>query len=580
MENAIVDDPPITLKDGGVIRDGFHEELDRQRRIMNGGTQIVDEILQRERERTGIKGLKIGYNRVFGYYLEVTRSYYDLIPADYIRKQTLANSERFITEELKQVENEILGAKDRVLRLEEGIFTEVRDCLAAMLQSVQETATAVAQVDVLASFANIALENDYTKPEIAVDGAIQITNGRHPVVERMLTDEVFVHNDAYLDLKSTRMRMITGPNMAGKSTYMRQVALITLMAQIGSFVPAEYARISVVDKIFTRIGASDDLTAGQSTFMVEMKEVSDILNYATQNSLVILDEVGRGTSTLDGVSIARAVAEYISSRKIGCKTLFATHYHELLDMEQKTDGVKNYSVAVKKHGDSIRFLRKIVPGGVDDSYGIAVAKLAGLPDQVVKAEKCYLSLAKQLLDKENHKFQYKEIEHGGRAQKYYSSVEWLLRADMVQLCKRVTDVRFDLDDYARDDFFRAYTTDLSLLMAMKDFSLKQHIVENTLAGNSKGGIYECAIADALYKKGYQIYFYKNDTTKREIDVIIQKDGSVVPIEVKSGNTRANSLKWLMKNNKDISYGYKFADGNIGVSEEGIITLPLYMIAFI
>ena len=380
VENAIVDDPPITLKDGGVIRDGFHEELDRQRRIMNGGTQIVDEILQRERERTGIKGLKIGYNRVFGYYLEVTRSYYDLIPADYIRKQTLANSERFITEELKQVENEILGAKDRVLRLEEGIFTEVRDCLAAMLQSVQETATAVAQVDVLASFANIALENDYTKPEIAMDGAIQITNGRHPVVQRMLTDEVFVPN---------------GPNMAGKSTYMRQVALITLMAQIGSFVPAEYARISVVDKIFTRIGASDDLTAGHSTFMVEMKEVSDILNYATQNSLVILDEVGRGTSTLDGVSIARAVAEYISSRKIGCKTLFATHYHELLDMEQKTDGVKNYSVAVKKHGDSIRFLRKIVPGGVDDSYGIAVAKLAGLPDQVVKRAKQVLSELEQ-----------------------------------------------------------------------------------------------------------------------------------------------------------------------------------------
>ena len=387
VENAIVDDPPITLKDGGVIRDGFHEELDRQRHIMNGGTQIIDEILQREKERTGIKGLKIGYNRVFGYYLEVTRSYYDLIPSDYIRKQTLANSERFITEELKNVENEILGAKDRVLRLEEGIFSEVRDCLAAMLKKVQETAAAVAQVDVLASFANVAIENDYTKPEIAVDGSIQITGGRHPVVERMLTEEMFVPNDTYLDTKAQRMLMITVPNMAGKSTYMRQVALITLMAQIGSFVPAEYAKISVVDKIFTRIGASDDLTAGQSTFMVEMKEVSDILNYATKNSLVILDEVGRGTSTLDGVSIARAVAEYISSRKIGCKTLFATHYHELLDLEQEIDGVKNYSVAVKKHGDTIRFLRKIVPGGVDDSYGIAVAKLAGLPDQVVKRAK-------------------------------------------------------------------------------------------------------------------------------------------------------------------------------------------------
>lgn len=391
VENAIVDDPPMTLKDGGVIRDGFHDELDRQRRIMNGGTQIIEEIQERERSRTGIKGLKIGYNRVFGYYLEVTRSYYDLIPSDYIRKQTLANSERFITEELKNVENEILGAKDHVLRLEEGIFNEVRDCLAAMLQRVQETAAAVAQVDVLASFANVALENDYTKPEIAVDGSIQITGGRHPVVERMLTEEVFVPNDTYLDTKAQRMLMITGPNMAGKSTYMRQVALITLMAQIGSFVPADYAKISVVDKIFTRIGASDDLTAGQSTFMVEMREVSDILNYATKNSLVILDEVGRGTSTLDGVSIARAVAEYISSRKIGCKTLFATHYHELLDLEQEIEGVKNYSIAVKKHGDTIRFLRKIVPGGVDDSYGIAVAKLAGLPEQVVKRSKQLLA---------------------------------------------------------------------------------------------------------------------------------------------------------------------------------------------
>ena len=384
VENAIVDEPPLTLKDGGVIKDGFQEELDRQRRIMNGGAQIIEEIVQRERERTGIKGLKIGYNRVFGYYIEVTRSYFDLVPADYIRKQTLANSERYITEELKKVENEILGAKDRVLRLEEGIFNEVRDCIGAILKSVQETAAAVAQVDVLASFANVALENAYTKPEISVDGSIQITAGRHPVVERMLTEEVFVPNDTYLDTKAQRLLVITGPNMSGKSTYMRQVALITLMAQIGSFVPAEYAKISVVDQIFTRIGASDDLTAGESTFMVEMKEVSDILCHATRNSLVILDEVGRGTSTFDGVSIARAVAEYISSRKIGCKTLFATHYHELLDLEQELDGVKNYSVAVKKHSDSIRFLRKIVPGGVDDSYGIAVAKLAGLPEQVVK----------------------------------------------------------------------------------------------------------------------------------------------------------------------------------------------------
>ena len=383
-----MDDPPITLKDGGVIRDGFHEELDRQRRIMNGGTQIVDEILQRERERTGIKGLKIGYNRVFGYYLEVTRSYYDLIPADYIRKQTLANSERFITEELKQVENEILGAKDRVLRLEEGIFTEVRDCLAAMLQSVQETATAVAQVDVLASFANIALENDYTKPEIAMDGAIQITNGRHPVVEKMIPNDMFIANDTYLDDKKQRISIITGPNMAGKSTYMRQAALIVLMAQLGSFVPASSANIGLVDRIFTRVGASDDLASGQSTFMVEMNEVANILRNATSKSLLILDEIGRGTSTFDGLSIAWAVVEYISNSKLlGAKTLFATHYHELTELEGKISNVNNYCIAVKEKGDDIVFLRKIVKGGADKSYGIQVAKLAGVPDPVINRAK-------------------------------------------------------------------------------------------------------------------------------------------------------------------------------------------------
>ena len=391
VENAIVDDPPLTLKDGGVIRDGFQDELDHCRRLLHGGNEVLEQILEREKQRTGIKGLKIGNNRVYGYYLEVTRSYYDLVPSDYIRKQTLTNCERFITNELKQAETDIMTAQGRALRLEEAIFLEVREVLASMLKSVQETATAVAQVDVLAAFANAAIEHDYTKPEIAVDGSIQITAGRHPVVEQMLTDETFVPNDTYLDTKAQHMLVITGPNMSGKSTYMRQVALIVLMAQIGSFVPAEYARISVVDKIFTRIGASDDLTAGESTFMVEMKEVSDILRYATKNSLVILDEVGRGTSTYDGVSIARAVAEYISGRQIGCKTLFATHYHELLDLEQQLDGVKNYSVAVKKHGDSIRFLRKIVPGGVDDSYGIAVAKLAGLPDSVVRRAKTLLT---------------------------------------------------------------------------------------------------------------------------------------------------------------------------------------------
>ncbi|MCC8110934.1 MAG: DNA mismatch repair protein MutS [Ruminococcus sp.] len=391
IENTIVDEPPISMKDGGVIKLHFNEELDRYRTLINRGKDTLNQILERERNRTSIKGLKIGNNRMYGYYFEVTRSYYDLVPSDYIRKQTLTNCERFITEELKNVEDDVINAKEKALRLEENIFSEIREVLASMLKSVQETAGAVAQVDVLASLANIAIDNDYVKPEIAVDGKIQITAGRHPVVEQMLTDEGFVPNDTYLDEKAQRMLIITGPNMSGKSTYMRQVALIVLMAQIGSFVPAQYARISVVDKIFTRIGASDDLTAGESTFMVEMKEVSDILHNATKNSLVILDEVGRGTSTLDGVSIARAVAEYIAGKKIGCKTLFATHYHELLDLEQKLEGVKNYSVAVKKHGDTIRFLRKIVPGDVDDSYGIAVAKLAGLPDKVVQRAKQLLA---------------------------------------------------------------------------------------------------------------------------------------------------------------------------------------------
>ncbi|MDD6269280.1 MAG: DNA mismatch repair protein MutS [Oscillospiraceae bacterium] len=384
IDRSITDNPPVTVKEGGVIAEGFNQELDRLRRIMDGGNEILEEILQKEKNNTGIKNLKIGFNRVFGYYIEVTRSYYDLIPDYYVRKQTLANCERFITDELKKAENDILGAKDKALRLEEAIYSEVRETLAAELKSVQETAGAVAQLDVLCSFASVSIENQYVRPEIALDGVIQIRNGRHPVVEKMLNDEMFVPNDTYLDIKDNRMMLITGPNMSGKSTYMRQVALITLMAQIGCFVPAEYAKISVVDKIFTRVGASDDLTSGQSTFMVEMSEVSDILKYATKNSLVILDEVGRGTSTFDGVSIARAVAEYISSKKIGCKTMFATHYHELIELENVIPGVKNYSIAVKKHGESIRFLRKIVPGGVDDSYGIEVAKLAGLPDQVVR----------------------------------------------------------------------------------------------------------------------------------------------------------------------------------------------------
>jgi len=388
VENAIIDEPPVTLKDGGVIKDGFNEELDSLRNIMKNGKSIIADIETREREATGIKGLKIGFNRIFGYYLEVTRSYYDMVPQHYIRKQTLANAERFITEELKNTENSILGAKDKSIRLESDIFSEVRDFLSTQLKGVQRTASAVAAVDVLASFAYAAMNNNYVRPEIAIDGAIDIRGGRHPVVELMLSDEVFVPNDVYLDTKSNRMSIITGPNMSGKSTYMRQAALITLMAQIGSFVPASYAKISVVDRIFTRVGASDDLTAGQSTFMVEMSEVADILKYATKNSLVILDEVGRGTSTFDGISIARSVAEHIcGSKKLGCKTLFATHYHELIELENIMEGVKNYSIAVKKSGGGIRFLRKIVRGGVDESYGIEVAKLAGLPEKVIKRAK-------------------------------------------------------------------------------------------------------------------------------------------------------------------------------------------------
>ncbi len=388
IENAIDDKAPAVLKDGKVIKSGFNAQLDELRYVMSSGEEILHDIAERERERTGIKNLKIGYNRVFGYYIEVTRSFYDLVPQDYIRKQTLANAERFITEELKNAENLILGASEKSIALEAEIFNEVRDFVASRLDVIQKTATALAHIDVVASFASVAINNNYTKPEIAIDGIINIKNGRHPVVELMLKDEMFVPNDTYLDLSDNRMSIITGPNMSGKSTYMRQVALITLMAQIGCFVPADYAKISVVDQIFTRVGASDDLSAGQSTFMVEMSEVADIVKHATQRSLVILDEVGRGTSTFDGISIAQSVAEFIADPKhIGCKTLFATHYHELIELEDMLPGVKNYSVAVKRHGDSIRFLRKIVRGGVDESYGIEVAKLAGLPVRILKRAK-------------------------------------------------------------------------------------------------------------------------------------------------------------------------------------------------
>lgn len=393
VENAIVDEPPVSVKDGGVIKEGFNEQLDELRNIISGGKGIIEQIEEKERQATGIKNLKIGYNKVFGYYIEVTKSYLNLVPDRFIRKQTLANCERYISDELKVAENTILGASDKVVSLEQEIFNEIRDFLSTQLKLVQETATAVATIDVLCSFAKTSMNNGYTKPEIAIDGVINIKNGRHPVVELMQKNKMFVPNDTYLDLTANRLAIITGPNMSGKSTYMRQVAIIVLMAQIGCFVPADYAKISVVDQIFTRVGASDDLTAGQSTFMVEMAEVADILKHATKNSLVILDEVGRGTSTFDGISIARAVTEYIStSRSLGCKTLFATHYHELIELENELVGVKNFSVAVTRRGDDIRFLRKIVEGGADESYGIEVAKLAGLPAKVI-------SRAKELLSK-------------------------------------------------------------------------------------------------------------------------------------------------------------------------------------
>ncbi|MGN1422858.1 MAG: DNA mismatch repair protein MutS [Oscillospiraceae bacterium] len=387
VENAITDDPPLVMKDGGVIKDGFNDEIDRLRSIAGGGKEILAEIEEREKNATGIRTLKVGYNRVFGYYIEVSNSFKSQVPPHYHRKQTLTNGERYITDELKKVEGEILGANDRILALEQAVFAEVRDFIATKLEEIQTTAQAVSETDALCSFAQVSLENGYVKPEITLESVIDIKDGRHPVIEKILGDRPFTPNDARLDLRENRLIIITGPNMSGKSTFMRQTALIVLMAQIGCFVPARYAKIGVVDKIFTRVGASDDLTAGQSTFMVEMNEVAEILKNATSKSLVILDEIGRGTSTFDGISIARAVAEYISGKQIGCKTLFATHYHELIAMEKENEGVRNYSVAVSKRGDELKFLHKIVEGGTDDSYGIEVAKLAGLPQKVINRAK-------------------------------------------------------------------------------------------------------------------------------------------------------------------------------------------------
>ena len=380
---AIVDEPPANMKDGGAIRPGFNAEVDELRDIMHGGKGVLSQLEAKLKEETGIPKLKIGFNKVFGYYIEVSRSYVDAVPDSFTRKQTLTTGERYITPELKELENKILGANERLLVLEHQLFADLLEAISAQLLRIQKTAAAVAQLDVLASFAEAALQNNYVHPTVDDGEVIEIHEGRHPVIEQMLKGMLFVPNDTLLDEHTNKMLLITGPNMAGKSTYMRQNALITLMAQIGSFVPAASAHIGVVDAIFTRVGASDDLAAGQSTFMVEMTEVAEILQKATGRSLVILDEIGRGTSTFDGMSIARAVVEHIC-QKIGCKTLFATHYHELTSMDREVEGVKNYNIAVKKRGEDITFLRRIVAGPADDSYGIEVAKLAGLPGSVTR----------------------------------------------------------------------------------------------------------------------------------------------------------------------------------------------------
>lgn len=400
IDSAIVEEPPFSVREGGMIKKGYNPDLDILLTDMNDSKGILARIEAEQREKTGIPKLRVGYNKVFGYYIEVTNSYKDLVPETYIRKQTLTNCERYITQDLKDIEGRILGAKDRSVAMEYTLFDEVRKTVANNLERIQRTAKAIAVLDVLVSLANVAADNRYVRPEVNLTTVIRLKDSRHPVVEALLNDTPFVPNDVYLDSAGERVAIITGPNMAGKSTYMRQVALIVLMAQMGSFVPASSATIGVVDSIFTRVGASDDLASGQSTFMVEMSEVANIVKSATSKSLLILDEIGRGTSTFDGMSIARAVLEYCADRKkLGAKTLFATHYHELTVMQDLLDGVKNYSIAVKKRGDDITFLRRIIPGGADDSFGIEVAKLAGLPNSIINR-------AKEIL---------KELESGSNA---------------------------------------------------------------------------------------------------------------------------------------------------------------------
>lgn len=391
IDISISEDAPFSVREGGMIKDGFNKELDELRSIVNGGRSVLTKLETEEQEKTGIKKLRIGYNKVFGYFFEVLNSYKELVPEHYIRKQTLTNCERYITEELKELETKVLGAQERIISLEYEILNSIRKKIAGEYIRTQITSHSLALLDVICSLSATAVQNNYTRPEINDKGIIRISEGRHPVVEALRKESLFVPNDTLLDKEENRVMVITGPNMAGKSTYMRQIALIVLMAQMGSFVPARSADIGIVDAIFTRVGASDDLASGQSTFMVEMNEVAEILSYATGNSLVILDEIGRGTSTFDGMSIARAVVEFLADRKkIGAKTLFATHYHELSELESTVGGVKNYNVAVKKRGDDLTFLRRIVPGGADSSYGIEVAKLAGVPNDVILRAKVIL----------------------------------------------------------------------------------------------------------------------------------------------------------------------------------------------
>ena len=412
IEKAIVEEPPISVKEGGIIKEGFNPEIDEYKKASTDGKNWIVALEAKEKERTGIRNLKVGYTKVFGYYIEITKSFLKQVPDNYIRKQTLTGAERFITEELREIENKILGSEEKVVSLEYEEFTKIRTLIAKNIERLQNSASAISNVDVLTTLAIVAEDNNYVYPNVNDSDVIDIKGGRHPVIEKMIDSGSFVENDTYLDCKDNRVAIITGPNMAGKSTYMRQVAIIALMAQIGSFVPAESATIGIVDKIFTRVGASDDLSSGQSTFMVEMNEVANILKEATPKSLVILDEIGRGTSTYDGLSIAWAVAEYIADKeKIGCKTLFATHYHELLQLEEKVEGIKNYQVAVKEKGEDIIFLRKILKGGTDESYGIHVAKLAGVPGNVVtRANKILRSLEKGGVKVKEDKEAKKQVE--------------------------------------------------------------------------------------------------------------------------------------------------------------------------